>query len=44
MRVPPALMENFIVLMITSTKGSPSLQKYLRIASISVGDSTRSSR
>ena len=44
MRVPPALMENFIVVMMASTTVFPSRQKYRFMASKSVGDSTRSSR
>ena len=44
MRVPPALMENFIVVMMASTTVFPSQQKYRFMASKSVGDSTRSSR
>ena len=44
MRVPPALMENFIVVIMASTTVFPSQQKYLSMASKSVGDATRSSR
>ena len=44
MRVPPALMENFIVVMMASTTVFPSQQKYRFMASKSVGYSTRSSR
>ena len=44
MRVPPALMENFIVVIMASTTVFPSQQKYLSMALKSVGDSTRSSR